>query len=133
MVLKVDMPMGYRHETAAPDRYDLLKDFARKNRREMTESERILWDALRNSLQGYKFRRQHAIMDYIADFVCLSEKLVIEVDGGYHEDEAQQHDDQIRTDYLQEKGFRVIRFKNEEVNTDVKSVILRIKEELNKD
>jgi len=58
--------------------------------------------------------------------------VVIEVDGGYHDDEQQQHDDQIRTDYLQEKGFRVIRFRNEEVNTDVKSVILRIKEELNK-
>ncbi len=124
--------MGYKYETAAPDRYDLLKDFARKNRREMTESEIILWNALRHSLQGYKFRRQHAVSDYITDLVCLSEKLVIEVDGGYHDDEQQQHDDQIRTDYLQEKGFRVIRFRNEEVNTDVKSVILRIKEELNK-
>jgi len=55
------------------------------------------------------------------------------VDGGYHDDADQQHDDQIRTDYLLEKGFRVIRFRNEEVNTDIKSVILRIKEELNKD
>ena len=72
-------------------------------------------------------------MDYIADFVCLSDKLVVEVDGGYHDDADQQHDDQIRTDYLLEKGFRVIRFRNEEVNTDIKSVILRIKEELNKD
>lgn len=131
--MKIDMPMGYKHETAAPDRYDLLKDFARKNRREMTDSERILWNALRHDLQGYKFRRQHAIMDYIADFVCLSDKLVVEVDGGYHDDADQQHDDQIRTDYLLEKGFRVIRFRNEEVNTDIKSVILRIKEELNKD
>ncbi len=128
----LEVEMGYKYETAAPDRYDLLKEYARENRREMTESEIILWNALRHSLQGYKFRRQHPLMDYIADFVCLSEKLVIEVDGGYHDDEQQQHDDQIRTDYLQEKGFRVIRFRNEEVNTDVKSVILRIKEELNK-
>ncbi|MBR3471910.1 MAG: endonuclease domain-containing protein [Prevotella sp.] len=124
--------MGYKYETAALDRYELLKAFARKNRREMTKSERILWDALRSSLKGYRFRRQHAIVDYIADFVCLSEKLVIEVDGGYHDDLDQQHDDIIRTDYLEGKGFRVIRFKNEEVDTDVRSVILRIKEELNK-
>jgi len=124
--------MSYRYETAAPDRYDLLKENARKNRKEMTVSEKVLWDALRHKLQGYKFRRQHAILDYIADFVCLSEKLIIEVDGGYHDDEVQHHNDEIRTHYLEERGFRVIRFKNEEVNSDVKSVILRIKEELNK-
>ena len=71
-------------------------------------------------------------MDYIADFVCLSEKLVIEVDGGYHEEPEQQHDDQIRTDYLQKRGYRVIRFKNEEVTSDIKYVINKIKDELNK-
>ena len=71
-------------------------------------------------------------MDYIADFVCLSEKLVIEVDGGYHEEPEQQYDDQIRTDYLQKRGYRVIRFKNEEVTSDIKYVINKIKDELNK-
>lgn len=124
--------MRQEYETASPDRYDILKDFARKNRKEMTKSEDILWNALRKNLQGYKFRRQHIIMDYIADFVCLSEKLVIEVDGGYHEEPEQQHDDQIRTDYLQKRGYRVIRFKNEEVTSDIKYVINKIKDELNK-
>ena len=124
--------MGHEYETASPDIYDILKDFARKNRKEMTKSEDILWNALRKNLQGYKVRRQHVIMDYIADFVCLSEKLVIEVDGGYHEEPEQLHDDQIRTDYLQKRGYRVIRLKNEEVISDIKYVINKIKDELNK-
>ena len=124
--------MEYEYETASPDRYEILKDFARKNRKKMTESEDILWNALRKNLQGFKFRRQHIIMDYIADFVCLSEKLVIEVDGEYHDEPEQQYDDQIRTDYLQKRGFRVIRFTNEEVTSNIKFVINKIKDELNK-
>ena len=63
--------MSYKYETAAPDRYDLLKTFAKYNRREMTQSETILWKALRKELRAYRFRRQHPIGDYIADFVCL--------------------------------------------------------------
>ncbi len=130
--MNTDKPGPYGYETAAPDRYVILKDFANKNRREMTESERILWNALRNSIQGFKFRRQHPIGDYIADFVCLSKKTVIEVDGSYHNSNEQQQNDQIRTDYLQTRGFRVIRFENEEVNSNIKGVIQSIIEELNK-
>ena len=122
--------MERKHETASPDRYGLLRDFARQNRREMTESETVLWNALRNEFRGIKFRRQHPIGDYIADFLCLKAKLVIEVDGGYHDKPQQQLEDQWRTEFLQQKGYRVIRFTNEEVNTDVKGVISRIKEEL---
>ena len=96
----------------------------------MTKSETILWNALRSEFRGIKFRRQHPIGDYIADFLCLSEKLVIEVDGGYHNEPQQQQEDQWRTEYLQSKGYRLIRFKNEEVDTDVKGVIRKIKEEL---
>ncbi|MCR4583307.1 MAG: endonuclease domain-containing protein [Prevotella sp.] len=124
--------MGFEYETAAPDRYELLKEFAQKNRREMTESEEMLWNALRKDIQGYRFRRQHAIGDYIADFICLSKKLVIEVDGGYHQQPLQQQNDQLRTEHLESKGFHVIRFKNEEVLFQLKEVINRIKEELNK-
>ena len=122
--------MERKHETAAPDRYDLLKEFARHNRREMTRSETVLWDALRSEFRGIKFRRQHPIGDYIADFLCLTEKLVVEVDGGYHDNPQQQQEDQWRTEYLQSKGYHVMRFKNEEVDTDVKGVIRSIKEEL---
>ena len=98
----------------------------------MTESETVLWNVLRQEIKGYKFRRQHPIGDYIADFVCVTKKLIIEVDGGYHDNPKQQQEDQWRTDYLQNKGFQVMRFKNDEVNFDIKSVIERIKEELTK-
>ena len=120
--------MSYGYETAAPDRYDLLKDFAKYNRREMTEGETVLWNALRKELKSYRFRRQHPIGDYIAVFICLSEKLVIEVDGGYHETPEQQYADQLRTEFLQKRDFRVIRFTNEEVIFDTKDTIRRIKE-----
>ena len=122
--------MERKHETASPDRYDLLKEFARHNRREMTQSETVLWQALRSEFRGIKFRRQHPIGDYIADFLCLTEKLVIEVDGAYHSEPQQQQEDQWRTEFLQDKGYKVIRFTNEEVDADVKNVISRIKEEL---
>ena len=122
--------MERKHQTASPDRYGLLRDFARQNRREMTESEIVLWNALRNEFRGIKFRRQHPIGDYIADFLCLKAKLVIEVDGGYHDKPQQQLEDQLRTEFLQSKGYRVIRFTNEEVSSQLKGVISRIKEEL---
>ena len=98
----------------------------------MTESETLLWNALRKEIQGCKFRRQHPIGDYIADFICLSEKIVIEVDGGYHEQPLQQDEDQLRTEFIESRGFRVIRFKNEEVNSNLNDVIARIKEEIYK-
>ena len=122
--------MKRNFETASPDRYDILKAYARQNRREMTESETVLWNALRNEFRGVKFRRQHPIGDYIADFLCLKAKLVIEVDGGYHDKPQQQLEDQWRTEFLQSKGYRVIRFTNEEVSSQLKGVISRIKEEL---
>ncbi|MBR1933949.1 MAG: endonuclease domain-containing protein [Prevotella sp.] len=122
--------MERRHETAAPDRYDLLKAYARHNRHEMTESEQTLWAALRKEFGGIKFRRQHPIGDYIADFLCLTRKLVIEVDGGYHNDPQQRIEDVWRTEFLESKNYRVLRFTNEEVNTDTRGVISRIKEEL---
>ena len=122
--------MERKHQTASPDRYDILKAYARQNRREMTESETVLWNALRNEFRGVKFRRQHPIGDYIADFLCLKAKLVIEVDGGYHDKPQQQLEDQWRTEFLQSKGYRVIRFTNEEVSSQLKGVISRIKEEL---
>ncbi|MBR0116872.1 MAG: endonuclease domain-containing protein [Prevotella sp.] len=118
------------YETAAREIYDLLKEYAKSNREEMTESEKVLWNALRDNIQGYRFRRQHAIGQYIADFVCLPAQLVIEVDGGYHQSPEQQEMDNIRTNYLKEKGFHVVRFSNEEVSANIKGVIQIIKDEL---
>ena len=120
--------MGYFHETAAPDRYSILKDFAKENRREMTLAERILWEGLRNKKTGYKFRKQHPIGDYIADFICIEKKLVIEVDGGYHNTLEQQQDDNARTIDIEKMGYSVIRFTNEEVEHDLHNVIMKIKQ-----
>ena len=124
--------MGRIYETAAPDRYDILKEYARKNRRNPTDSETILWEALRREIKGYKFRRQHPLGDYIVDLVCLPLKLVIEVDREYHDTESQQQADQYRTEFLESKGYCVARFKNAVVNCDVKTVIDRIKDIINK-
>lgn len=70
------------------------------------------------------------LLEIILHFLCLSEKLVIEVDGGYHNEPQQQQEDQWRTEFLKSKGYKVIRFTNEEVDTNVKGVISRIKEQL---
>ena len=122
--------MGFHYETAAPDRYELLKDFAKNNRRELTECESVLWEGLRKLKCGYHFRRQHPIGDYIADFICLEKELVFEVDGGYHNEPQQQQNDQWRTEFMESKGYTVLRFKNEEISNNLSEVIMRIKEQL---
>ena len=75
-----------RWKTASPDRYELLKVFAKENRQFMTEAERTLWMRLRGNVLGHKFLRQHIIGDYIVDFLCRDAQVIIEVDGGYHKE-----------------------------------------------
>ena len=75
-----------RWKSASPDRYELLKAFAKENRQFMTEAERTLWMRLRGNVLGHKFLRQHIIGDYIVDFLCRDAQVVIEVDGGYHKE-----------------------------------------------
>ena len=117
-------------ETASPDRYKLLEPFAKENRANMTLSERNLWEALKDLKPEYRFRRQHVIGDFIVDFVCLKQHLVIEVDGGYHCEPRQQYDDELRTESLNKMGFKVIRFSNEDVDFETQKVIQTIKETL---
>ncbi len=101
---------------------------ARHLRREMTLAERRLWQVLRHrQMGGYRFRRQHPIGPYITDFACLALCLVIEVDGGQHLDAAS---DQSRTRYLACKGWRVLRFWNHEVLTDLDGVYAAIVQNL---
>ena len=121
--------MGYK--TAAPDRYELLRSFARANRKNMTLSEQILWNVIRKKDFGVRFLRQHIIGDYIVDFICIEEKLIIEVDGGYHSEPKQQNEDQQREEWLKAHGFRVIRFKNEEIMNELPKVINIIKITIN--
>ena len=124
---------GFLNKTTYPDRYGLLKDYAKENRKNMTEAERVLWNALRDKLSGIRFRRQHPIGDYIVDFICLPKRLVIEVDGGYHSEPRRQEDDEARTANLNNWGYRVIRFSNEEVLFDLNKVIEKIVKQLYND
>ena len=114
------------YKTAAPDRYAILKEFARKNRKESTLAETIRWEYLRKGIGGEKFLRQHIIGDYIVDFLSRHGGLIIEVDGGYHSEPRQQADDAIREQDLEDMGYHVMRFSNEEVLYDINSVIEQI-------
>jgi very-short-patch-repair endonuclease len=107
--------------------------YARQNRKDMTEAEKILWSHLRDRrLNGFKFRRQHPIADFIADFFCLECNLIVEVDGGYHNNKEQQLYDEGRTYELKEYKINVIRFTNEEVLENTLFVLNEIKRHLEK-
>ena len=113
--------------TGGNNAYRLIEE-AKRMRKEPTDAEAALWELLRDKKLGDKFRRQHLIDDFIVDFVCLSKNLVVEVDGGYHNDPSQKEYDQQRTLYLNEKGFKVIRFTNEEVLGNIEAVLTKIKD-----
>jgi very-short-patch-repair endonuclease len=101
------------------------KQFARKLRKDQTDAERRLWWHLRNrQLEGWKFRRQFQIGDYIADFACIDGKLIVELDGGQHS-EREEYDDR-RTRELEKAGFVVLRFWNNDVLTNSEGVIEEI-------
>ena len=119
------------YKTASPDRYALLKEFAKENRKNATLAEKVLWDCLRKNALGIKFLRQHIIGNYIVDFVSLHDGLVIEVDGGYHSEPTQKTDDEVREEVLEQMGYHVIRFTNEEVLDNTKYVIEQIEEYFN--
>lgn len=116
---------SYR-ETADSVYYEQLKDFSRSNRSQPTETENILWQLLRNDQLGYKIRRQHAIGQFIADFVSLQKGLIIELDGNHHISQTKEADD-TRTEILNHLGFEVIRFSNDEVLKNPDVVIQSIK------
>ena len=120
--------MKFVYETANGANYDLLCAYADYNKSHPTEAESIIWDLLKaKSINGHKFRRQHIIKDYIVDFVCLHKKLVIEIDGQYHLEDNQIVKDKSRTEDLQNSGYTVVRFSNEEVIGNTAEVIKNIK------
>jgi very-short-patch-repair endonuclease len=93
---------------------------AKRLRRELTDAERQLWSILRNSqLGGAKFRRQQPIGPYIADFVCQDRRLIVEADGGQHADNLA---DGRRTAFLNHKGYRVLRFWNNDISGNLDGV-----------
>ena len=111
--------VGYTRETLAK---------AKRLRRELTDAERKLWSVLRDrQLNGAKFRRQQPIGPFIADFVCQERRLIIEADGGQHTNSVS---DARRTSFLQSKGYRVLRFWNNEILTNLEGVAQVITSEL---
>src|SRR5258705_11420910 len=100
------------------------REFARALRNQPTDAERRLWHFLSaQKLRGQKFRRQAAIGPYVVDFVCFADKLIVELDGPQHLDpEAARHDER-RTDWLAARGFRVVRFRNQELDENIRAVV----------
>ena len=100
---------------------------AKELRKSMTKAEEILWMHLRNNkLNGLKFRRQHPMDIFIADFYCHQKKLIIELDGGIHDTREHKEYDNGRTFELEENGFKILRFRNDEVINDLENVLKRI-------
>jgi len=105
---------------------------ARHLRKNMTDAEQSIWRALRlRQILGVKFRRQHPIGVYIADFVCIERKLIVEVDGGQHAEQIVE--DKARTAWLEAQGYRVMRFWNNEVLQNIEGVLEAIRLELEED
>lgn len=139
-------PKGGGLDSSDPMLYERLKEFAKENRNHPTQAEEVLWSILSRSredrapippnggecntplsgLGGYKFRRQHIIGQYIADFVCLEKMLVIELDGKYHFLPDQMVDDAVRTDYLNRLGYHVLRFTNEDILCDTDNALAKM-------
>jgi len=107
------------------------QEYARKLRLRTTKAEQRLWSLLRNrQLKGRKFRRQHAIANYVVDFYCNEHKLAIELDGNFHANDVAKEYDKSRSALLAELGIIVLRFWNEEVMVDPGTVLQRIGEHL---
>ncbi len=100
-------------------------------RKSMTQAEKVLWERLRNrQINGFRFRRQHPIKDFVVDFFCYDTMLVIEVDGSVHNDLSQKERDEQRTLILKRLGIHEIRFTNDEGNNRTDQVINKIEKEL---
>ena len=104
-----------------------LIEFAHENRRKLTREEAILWKYLKGGTMGVHFRRQHPIGPYVVDFACLRPKLVVEADGGQHEDSEY---DRKRDAYIRSRGFVILRFWNEDVWSHIEWTLEQIAEQL---
>lgn len=108
---------------------DSKRLFARELRKDATEAERLLWRYLRNrQIDGFRFRRQVPLGAYVADFLCPQAKLVVELDGGQHGDQAEH--DRVRTEWLGAQGYRVLRFWNHDMLQHADTVVGEIHREL---
>jgi cyclase len=99
---------------------------AKALRNNLTAEEPILWTTLKQCFRDYKFRRQHPISNYIADFYCHKLKLVIEVDGSIHYRKRNITEDKLRQEHLEHLGITVLRFTNEQVRNGIETVVEKI-------
>ena len=118
--------MGKRHRIYPP-----TLERAREMRHDPTPAEATLWRALRNRNLNYKFRRQHPIDKFIIDFYCAQVKLCVELDGDTHFELSQQEYDLARTAYLEELGYKIIRFSNQDVRYNLPSIVDEIVRTIN--
>ena len=121
---------GAKWQVADPFDYSLLKQNAKENRNSLTEAESVFWQLAKGCGLGEKCRKQYIIGQYIVDFFFRSSMLIVELDGGYHFTDEQQHEDAERQDWLEHMGYKVLRFKNEEVLFDTENTINKVKSNL---
>jgi len=119
--MKTDMHYG-----ASPAIFKLAR-YLRKN---PTKAEAVLWQHLRKNKMGRRFRRQHPTWIYVVDFYCHPLRLVIEVDGGVHEDPEEQINDKEKTENLESLGLHIIRFSNEQVLFDIDNTLSKIADKM---
>ena len=110
----------------------IIFENAKHLRKNMTHAESILWVHLKTKPNGYKFRRQHPLGIYIADFYCHKLKLVIELDGSIHKNKEVKQNDEIRQKLIEEDGLIVIRFTNTQIQKDIQNVLKIIAIKCNK-
>lgn len=104
-----------------------LEKFRKKLRKNLTPAEAVLWTSLkRKQLKGRKFRRQHSIGNYIVDFYCPSENIIIELDGAGHFTHEGSQNDKVRDEYLNSLGLKVIRFENRDLKNNLDAVLKAI-------
>ena len=118
-------------QVAESSTYSRLKEFAKTNRTNQTEAELIFWNLAKSSGLGEKCRRQYVIGRYIVDFFFRKSMLIVELDGGYHNEPEQKELDKNRQEWLCQMGYKVIRFTNDEVLCDADNVIKKVKQFIN--
>ena len=119
------MKKHYRHWRGVSSE---LRQISKDHRANMTPAETVLWESLRGeALPGIRFRNQHAWETFIFDFYCPKHRLIVEVDGGYHDEPDQVEKDRLRNLTLSNCGFKTLRFRNEEIFSHLPSVLERIK------
>ncbi|MEM1336153.1 MAG: DUF559 domain-containing protein [Bacteroidota bacterium] len=121
----------HKYQTARPSIYKLLEEFQVERKEQTTPAAQILWTQLKTEQLSDTFKRQHVIDVFTVDFVCLAKRLIVEIDGGYHDNPSQKEADALRMQILKDFGYTIIRFKNEEVTGAMDSVLKKIQIKLN--